>query len=274
MTNIAAETNYNYSSNNYLADKMRRDFSARGINAVKGYCVETKYKTPEAYAREIRANVYKKMPRAFEKIQNASKIAENKIKEERAAWAEAYKYPHKATLMEKIAHVEKHPGDYSKREIIKKAEDAEKLMNHEETAREISAREVRVRMKRFPISVLASIIICSVMVMCIVYGAVKINGVMRDVSELESENAELAYKEHELSLSLEEKNDLRVIEQIAVNELGMIKKDFITKNYITMGKEDKIETYNVDGEGAKESGVSTLLSAISERFGKLVEYID
>ena len=33
----------------------------------------------------------------------------------------------------------------------------------------------------------------------------------------------------------------------------MIKKDFITKNYITMGNEDKIETYNAEGEEAKET---------------------
>ena len=44
--------------------------------------------------------------------------------------------------------------------------------------------------------------------------------------------AALAQKEIELSLELEVKNDLRVIEQIAVNELGMIKKDFITMNNI------------------------------------------
>ena len=49
----------------------------------------------------------------------------------------------------------------------------------------------------------------------------------------------------------------------------MIKKDFITKNYITMGNEDKIEVYASEDDDAFDAS-STLLSAI----GRFVEYLD
>lgn len=267
MNHNATFENYN-NSYDRIPEKLRRNYSGRGINAVKGYSAEALgCKSPEKVAREMHEHIARKMPGVFPKIRGAAIIAARKKDEERVARLSADEFS-KTSVIERIVGIEKKPGEYSRRDIIKKAEAAEKNIRRAEEP------ERYVRATRFPISALATVIICSVMVMFIVYSGVMIKDVMNDISSLESESAELAERERELSLELEVKNDLRVIEQIAVNELGMIKKDFITKNYITMGNEDKIEVYGVEDEGAFGGESSTLLSAIGEQLGRFVEYLD
>lgn len=81
-----------------------------------------------------------------------------------------------------------------------------------------------------------------------------------ELSNLKSEAAQLANTERELSQALDRKNDLRTIERIAVDELGMIGTDLITKKYISFSGIDVIEAY--DDEEEESVGLSTLLSAI------------
>ncbi len=267
MNYNATVENYN-NSFEYIPEKLRRNYSGRGINAVKGYSAEALgCKSPERAAREMHDHIARKMPNVYPKIRNAATIAARKKDEEKVARLSADEFS-KTSVIERIVGIEKKPGEYSKRDIIKKAEAAERDIRRAEEP------EKYVRATRFPISVLATVIICSVMTMFIVYSGVMIKDIMNDISSLKTESAELAERERELSLELEVKNDLRVIEQIAVNELGMIKKDFITKNYITMGNEDKIEVYGTENEGGIDGTSSTLLSAIGEQIGRFVEYLD
>ena len=55
-----------------------------------------------------------------------------------------------------------------------------------------------------------------------------------------------------------------------VNQLGMTKKDNITKQYITLCEEDSVVLELNEEE--KENG--SLLSAFSDRFGILAEYFE
>ena len=124
----------------------------------------------------------------------------------------------------------------------------------------------------FPTSVVFVSVICTVLFMFMMLTMAQINEFTQDISALQSELSELQAMEEELKLNVELKNDLRVIEDAAVNELGMVKADEVLKQYVVIGNEDKIEV--VEPETTENSLVNTVMSAIGENFRQLVEYIN
>ena len=103
----------------------------------------------------------------------------------------------------------------------------------------------------------------------VVHSSVRINEANSALSDLQAgialQNAEL----RALELEIETRNDLRVIEDIAINQLGMTKKENINKEYISLCEEDNVV---LEGADVEENVSGDLLSAISGRFGKLLEY--
>lgn len=125
----------------------------------------------------------------------------------------------------------------------------------------------------FPIGTLILVIICAAMLAFVVYSGVLINQMTREISDLQKQAATLSADEEKLELSLQEKNDLRVIEQIATNQLGMVKRDQIVQKYISMSSGDKIEVFDPSGDETDGAG-ATLLSAVGKNFSDLMEYLD
>ena len=128
------------------------------------------------------------------------------------------------------------------------------------TSQKLPLYEVKTRRMPLPTAALISLIVCTLTVLSVVMGAAMVSRASDEVSDLKSEAAALANTERELSQALDRKNDLRTIERIAVDELGMIGTDLITKKYISFSGIDVIETY--DDEENESVGLSTLLSAI------------
>ena len=124
----------------------------------------------------------------------------------------------------------------------------------------------------FPTSVVFVSVICTVLFMFMMLTMAQINEFTQDISALQSELSELQAMEEELKLNVELKNDLRVVENAAVNELGMVKADEVLKQYVVIGNEDKIEV--VEPETTENSLVNTVMSAIGENFRELLEYIN
>lgn len=111
-----------------------------------------------------------------------------------------------------------------------------------------------------PVAAMVALIVCTLTVLTVVTGSALVGRASDEVSELKNEAAALAATERELTQELDRKNDLRTIERIAVDELGMIPTDLITKKYISFSGIDVIEAYTDDRE--ESVGLSTLLSAI------------
>lgn len=114
--------------------------------------------------------------------------------------------------------------------------------------------------RHLPVSAMLTVVICAVSLMFIVGSSVLLSDASNDYVDMQSEISALAKEERELLIALEVKNDLRTIEDIAVNKLGMVKKDLVTRQYISLGDEDVIETYEDERTNV---GLSTLLSAIT-----------
>lgn len=123
----------------------------------------------------------------------------------------------------------------------------------------------------FPLGAVFMTLIFGMVLAFVVHSSVRINEVNSSLSDLQAgialQNAEL----RALELELETKNDLRVIEDIAKNQLGMTKKDNINKEYISLGEEDNVTLEETENE---KNASGSLLSAIAGRFGKLAEYFD
>ncbi len=124
----------------------------------------------------------------------------------------------------------------------------------------------------FPTSVVFVSVICTVLFMFMMLTMAQINEFTQDISALQNKLSELQKQEEELRLDVELKNDLRVIEDAAVNELGMVKADEVKKQYVVIGNEDKIEV--VEPETTEDSLINTVMSSIGENFRELVEYIN
>ena len=118
----------------------------------------------------------------------------------------------------------------------------------------------KVKGTPLPVAMLICLLVCTMTVLSVVWGSAMVGGAAEEVDSLESQVAELAEARRELSQALDRKNDLREIERIAVEELGMIGTDLITKKYISVSGIDMIEAF--DTEDKESVGLSTLLSAI------------
>ena len=99
----------------------------------------------------------------------------------------------------------------------------------------------------------------AISLMLIVSGSVMINEATRDVKKLENEVRELAREEEILKLELDMKNDVNVLRDKAVGELGMIDKEYVEAFYLNTMGADGIESF--ENEKTKNVGFSTILSA-------------
>lgn len=125
----------------------------------------------------------------------------------------------------------------------------------------------------FPLSAVVMVTICTLLLMFTVFSYVQINEYTIEVASLRGELTDLAGEKKELTLSLEEKNDMLAIEEYALENLGMVKSDQLTKKHISLDQEDKVEV--VETEPTEDvTVVSGVMSAIGENFKGLWEYME
>jgi len=110
------------------------------------------------------------------------------------------------------------------------------------TKKKVSIHTITVEKKySFPISVVFLSLCFTLLIVAIITTAVQINEITQVNSSLERKYNTLVSDENELRLLLETRDDLRVVEQMAKEELGMVKIDQVERHYLTVAREDKIE---------------------------------
>ena len=92
------------------------------------------------------------------------------------------------------------------------------------------------------------------------------------INSLNARQTELDETAAKLELQLEMRDDIRVIENIAISRIGMVNSDLAVTKYVTVAAEDKVEILRVDEE--EKGGLSALLSALGEGIGKFSEYFN
>ena len=131
---------------------------------------------------------------------------------------------------------------------------------------------VKRKPARISFARLASVMACALILTAIVYGGSLINEEARRYTELNAGLEALQKENQTLELALKEKNDLTVIEDMAKNDLGMIKVSSAEQRYLALSGEDGIETY---AEEDKNTGFGmNLLNAFGEKITDFLAYLD
>ena len=96
-----------------------------------------------------------------------------------------------------------------------------------------------------PVSILFACAVCTALFMFIIYNSIQLSDQRNVVSELKDQLTEQKIELKDLKVQLEQKNDLLAIERRA-KELGMVRMDELSKYYVTITPEDKIESLTDD----------------------------
>ncbi|MBQ4354999.1 MAG: cell division protein FtsL [Clostridia bacterium] len=130
------------------------------------------------------------------------------------------------------------------------------------------AGEIRVRQKAFPPMFIAMLLLGTVMVMFLVFSISEVYQTTNEIARLENELEALQSEAEELRLRLEEKNDVRKIEEIATTELGMVKEDSLQRRYVSLSDGEYIELVAQETE---ESAGGVMLSSIFSSLERFFE---
>lgn len=131
---------------------------------------------------------------------------------------------------------------------------------------------VKKKSSAFSFGMLISVMICALVLAAVVYSGSLINEEAREYAEL-SQTLEALRKDNQaLTLELEAKNDLAVIEDIAKNDLGMVKVADAEAKYVSLSDGDEIRAYAAEEQDTKFG--TSLLNAFGEKISKFLEYLD
>lgn len=142
--------------------------------------------------------------------------------------------------------------------------------------REVIALEnfelVKRKSPRMSLGLLVSVLVTGIVLAMVVYSGSLINEEARRYSDLSDTLTALQEENKTLTLALAEKNDLVVIEDVAKNELGMVKVAEAEQKYIDLGTENAVQTFAVEQEDAAAS--VHLLNTFGEKINDFLEYLD
>ncbi|MBQ7826932.1 MAG: hypothetical protein IJ386_01555 [Clostridia bacterium] len=148
-----------------------------------------------------------------------------------------------------------------------------KLRRFLDSFRDNRKAEHRVKSSPFPFSYVAIIAVCAIMATVLLLSYTQINEYEKMISVVDAEQAAEDEKAGKLELQVEYREDIRNIQDVAVNYLGMVNSDVARTDFVSVPSEDKVSILKVEEE-EKEGGLSALLSAIGEGIGKFSEYFN
>lgn len=139
-------------------------------------------------------------------------------------------------------------------------------------------KEVRMASKPFPMATVSLLAVFTVMIMVIMISFAQNYELNGEIAALEAQAQALAQTERELSLALEERDDIRVIEDIAINRIGMVRGNLVESRFVSVSGGDRVVLNGAESDAAGTEGgyglFSTMLSAFGENLEKLREYVD
>ena len=132
--------------------------------------------------------------------------------------------------------------------------------------------EVKVHGRHITPMFAVFLVIGTMMIMSIVLSFSEIYQTTSEIALLENSLEELKDRAAELELKIEERNDIREIERIATEDLGMVKDDAVQRKYVSLSDGERIDIIEdeTSENGSAASGI--LLSSIWSTLGNLFDY--
>jgi hypothetical protein len=130
-----------------------------------------------------------------------------------------------------------------------------------ETEIRVADRKDGRRSRPVPVGLVAAFVTVMVSMAMVITSTVSVSQATREVSRMKETLAEMKEIHSDLKDQLDLKNDMLAIEDYATNELGMVHEKYLSGEYLTDEKEDRLEVYDEDRDGERKSGLAWLLSA-------------
>lgn len=127
----------------------------------------------------------------------------------------------------------------------------------------------RVKAGPFPVSFVFYALVLTVMLMFVVYGNSVVNEISYEVGDLESQIATVKQENASLRIDLDKKYDLKYIEDMATNELGLVKSTDVVKHYVSISGGDKVVLS--EEKGATTGRFDATLDSLKESVAKIYE---
>jgi len=247
------ERTYEYT----LADKMKKQFSARGA-ALGGMRASS---TPELMRRAEMGrdpHVNCSEEAFFDNYRNRSSSnagAKRKAEPTRSRASGNY-----------AKNTER--ADASRRNAGPKRRVNERLRKEPEFEPITPETEIRVRRGSISLSFVLVLVVGAMMFMSLIFSISEIYRSTTEISRLENQLSELQNHAELLELKLEDKNDVELIEQIASEKLGMVGGESVQRRYVTLSAGEHIEIYE---EPVNEETDGVILSSIFTSLGKFFD---
>ncbi len=159
----------------------------------------------------------------------------------------------------------------AKKRALDKKEKKTSFLKQMMMVRSPKVRTIRVRSTgKFPTFIVLSAIFCTVLFMLILYNDVQLSQKQKEINALNAEKAAILENIDALELQLDQKNDLRVIQEQAI-ALGMVTRDQLVKQYIRIQGEEYIDAVEEEPE-TWDFVCTDLFNSVYQKLKSLVEY--
>ena len=122
------------------------------------------------------------------------------------------------------------------------------------------ASEKKAQKRKFPLSAFAAMIAVAVSLMLIIASSVMLTLAESRISALTLESETLVDEISELRSDIDAESDMLALREIAVEEYGMIEREYVQATYLESEQEETIEAYEEERKGG--IGLASLLSAM------------
>ena len=142
-----------------------------------------------------------------------------------------------------------------------------------DNSKELEKAETRIKHSPFPLGLVATIAVVTILFMAMIFSFAEVYQLKREIA-LEKITTE-DYQEtlYGLQNELNDKETSGNIEQIAVEDYGMVKSSQVETKYVSVKGGEKVELSNEAGSDGDYNVFSTVLSALGSRVDNLLDYI-
>ncbi|MCQ2456066.1 MAG: hypothetical protein MJ096_01785 [Clostridia bacterium] len=151
----------------------------------------------------------------------------------------------------------------------RKAEKAKLRKEERKAEAALRHREIKVAKQKISSSFVLTVLIVFVMLMAVIFSFSELSSSTTELSKLKDEIKTVEDEASKLSLQLEQKNDVNMIEQLATEKYMMVREDSVRRKYITTPTSDRIV---IDAEELPTESSGGLLSSFSNLFDDVLDY--
>ena len=209
---------------------VRRPGGARPAGAYKGQSATANQRTASSRARQTPVTAANSAPRRTPADVQAERARyERLVREERRRAAEAER---ERARLEYVRSFERRLK--AERKAIRKEQRAEARAKAAAADRAAAKREVKVEKAKISLPFIAILLVSTVMIMAVIFSYAQLSSSTRQLSDAKETLSALEAEREDLAFQLEQKNDIRLVEKIATEKIGMVKEGAVTKRFISM----------------------------------------